>query len=80
MQQYLYLWERASQSVFLFAKLISLLFKVAYGYTYYAVLGFVTGSIIAIFPGIAFDLKHIISIMLFIMGFFISFSLSKYSK
>ena len=67
-------------SIILFAKLISLLFKKAYGYTYYAVLGFVIGSIIAIFPGIAFDFKYIISILLFVIGFYLSFSLSKYSK
>ena len=67
-------------SIFLFAKLIRRLFKVAYGYTYYTVLGFVTGSIIAIFPGVSLDIRHLISIMLFILGYFISFSLGKYSK
>lgn len=67
-------------SIFLFAKFISLLFKRAYGYTYYAVLGFVTGSIIAIFPGISFGTEYLVSLILFIMGFYISFSLSKYSK
>lgn len=67
-------------SIVLFAKLISRLFKRAYGYTYYAVLGFVIGSIIAIFPGIAFDLKYLISLLLFAIGFFVSYSLSRYSK
>lgn len=67
-------------SIFIFAKLISLLFKKAYGYTYYAVLGFVTGSIIAIFPGISFGTEYLVSLILFIMGFYISFSLSKFSK
>lgn len=67
-------------SVFLFSKLISLLFKRVYGYTYYAVLGFVLGSIIAIFPGISFRFEYLTSILLFIIGYLISFSLSKYSK
>lgn len=67
-------------SIILFAKLISLLFKRIYGYTYYAVLGFVIGSIIAIFPGIAFNIKYLISILLFAIGFYLSFSISKYSK
>ncbi|MDD4503889.1 MAG: DUF368 domain-containing protein [Clostridiaceae bacterium] len=67
-------------SVILFAKLINLLFRRFYGYTYFAVLGFVIGSIIAIFPGIAFDIKYLISILLFAAGFYLSFSLGKYSK
>ena len=67
-------------SIVLFAKLISLLFKRFYGYTYYTVLGFVLGSIIAIFPGIAFETKYMISILLFGIGFYLSYSLSKYSK
>ncbi len=67
-------------SIVLFAKLISLLFKRIYGYTYYAVLGFVMGSIIAIFPGIAFNLKYLISIFIFAVGFYLSLSLSNYAK
>jgi len=67
-------------SIILFAKLISSLFRNFYSYTYYAVLGFVIGSIIAIFPGIALDLKYLISILLFLMGLYLSFSLSKHSK
>lgn len=67
-------------SIVMFAKLISMLFKRFYGYTYYTVLGFVIGSIIAIFPGIAFDLKYLVSTVLFIIGYYVSYSLSKYSK
>jgi len=67
-------------SIVLFAKFISLLFKRAYGFTYYAVIGFVIGSIIAIFPGISFSTEYLISILLFIIGYIISFSLSKHSK
>jgi putative membrane protein len=67
-------------SIILFAKFISLLFKKAYGFTYYAVIGFVIGSIISIFPGISFSSEYLISILLFIMGYIITFSLSKYPK
>lgn len=67
-------------SIVIFAKLISLLFKRFYGYTYYTVLGFVIGSIIAIFPGIGFNLKYLISVLLFIIGFYLSYTLSKFSK
>lgn len=67
-------------SILIFAKLISLLFKTAYGYTYYAVLGFVIGSIITIFPGIEFSLEYLIGLLLCVIGFYLSFSLTKYSK
>jgi len=67
-------------SIILFAKLISLLFKRIYGYTYYTVLGFVLGSIIAIFPGIAFDFRYLISMLLFVLGFYVSFTLSRQLK
>ncbi|KUO71376.1 MAG: hypothetical protein APF77_00205 [Clostridia bacterium BRH_c25] len=67
-------------SIIVFAKLVSFLFKRFYGYTYYAVLGFVIGSIIAIFPGIAFNVKYLISLMLFVSGFYLSLTLSSYAK
>jgi putative membrane protein len=67
-------------SILMFAKLISLLFKRFYGYTYYAVLGFVIGSIITIFPGIEFNLEYIIGLLLCVIGFYLSFGLTKYAK
>lgn len=67
-------------SIILFAKLISLLFKRIYGYTYYTVLGFVIGSIITIFPGIEFNIEHLIGLVLCLIGFYMSFSLSNYKK
>lgn len=67
-------------SFLLLAKIISLLFQYAYGYTYYAVLGFVIGTIIPIFPGVGLSLQYFISFMIMIIGFFVSFSLSKYEK
>lgn len=63
-------------SIIVFAKIISLLFKRFYGYTYYTVLGFVIGSIIVIFPGIAFSFEYLISLLLFVIGFYLSFSIS----
>lgn len=65
-------------SVILFAKLISMLFKKAYGLTYYTVLGFAIGSIIAIFPGIELNLKLLIYLVVFFAGFNISYWLSKF--
>lgn len=67
-------------SIVLFAKLVSLLFKRFYGYTYYTVLGFVVGSIITIFPGIAFNVKYLLSFLLFAAGLYLSLTLSRYSK
>jgi len=67
-------------SIILFAKLINMLFERAYGYTYYAVIGFVIGSILAIFPGIEFSLKYLFCVLFLIIGFFISFTFSSYEK
>ena len=67
-------------SIILFAKLIDFLFKKAYGYTYYAVLGFVIGSIIPIFPGIEFNLKYLFCLIIFIAGFYSSYSLSQIAQ
>jgi putative membrane protein len=67
-------------SIVVFANIVSRLFKRFYGYTYYTVLGFVLGSIIAIFPGIAFDLKYLISMLLFVLGFYVSLTLSRQLK
>lgn len=63
-------------SIIAFAKLVSFMFRRFYGYTYYTVLGFVIGSIIAIFPGIAMDMKHMVSILLLVSGFYLSLVLS----
>lgn len=67
-------------SIILFAKLINLLFRKVYGYTNYAVLGFTMGSIIPIFPGFAIDLRHFLGVILFIIGIFVSYFLSRYEK
>lgn len=67
-------------SIILFAKLINYLFKKAYGYTYYAVLGFALGSIYSIYPGFAFTSRYIICIILFAAGLTLSLWLSKFEK
>lgn len=45
--------------------------------TYYAILGFVLGSIFVLYPGFSFDLQGILYIGLLIMGIFISMKLEK---
>jgi len=63
-------------SIVAFANIVSRMFKRFYGYTYYTVLGFVLGSIVAIFPGIGFELRYLTSVLLFILGCYISVKLS----
>lgn len=67
-------------SVILFARLINLLFEKAYGYTYYAVLGFTIGSIIPIFPGFQVSFRYLIGVVLFLIGLIISSYLSRYEN
>jgi len=67
-------------SIFSFAKLINLLFKKAYGYTYYTVLGFVVGSVFHIFPGLEISFRYLIGVLCSIIGFYLSFALSKLAK
>lgn len=62
------------------SKLISWLLNHFYGYTYYAIIGFVVGSLPAIFPGFSFDIAGLISIIIFILGFIASFFISKYTN
>ena len=62
------------------SKIIDMLLDNFYGYTYYAILGFIIGSIIFIFPGFAFTLTGLASIITFVIGFAVSFMISKISK
>lgn len=66
--------------IILVSKLVDLLMEKFYGYTYYAILGFILGSIIFIFPGFAFNLTGLISILTFVIGLLASFFFSKMSK
>ena len=67
-------------SVLLFAKLISLLFEKAYGYTYYTILGLVLGSIISIFPGFKISSYYLMNSLLLILCCIFTCSLSRFSK
>lgn len=62
------------------AKGIAFLFKHLYGLTYYAILGFVLGSILPMFPGFDWQFTYFISFFLMGIGFCLSFFLSKYEK
>lgn len=64
-------------SVLLFAKLISLLFEKAYGYTYYTILGLVLGSIVSIFPGFEFTLVYVLNFLLMFACLILSYSLAR---
>lgn len=62
------------------SKIIDWLLKHFYGYTYYAIIGFVIGSLPAIYPGFAFNVSGLISIIVLIIGFFASFLIAKYTN
>ncbi|NLJ58031.1 MAG: DUF368 domain-containing protein [Tissierellia bacterium] len=74
-----YLGIGFSVSVILFAKVISMLFERVYGFTYYAIVGFVIGSILSIFPGFEPNLSYSLNLILLIACFTLSYSLSKLS-
>ena len=59
--------------VFLFSKLMDFLFKKSYSLTYYAVLGFMSGSVPELIPGYSGNLTvYITGILLFLAGLVIS--------
>lgn len=62
------------------AKVIDLLLNKFYGHTYYAIIGFIIGALPAIYPGFAFNLMGIISIITLILGFVASYMFSKLDK
>ncbi len=64
-------------SILLFAKLISSLFDKAYGYTYYAILGLVLGSIVSIFPGFELTFEYMLNCIILVSCFMLSYSLSR---
>lgn len=63
--------------ILLMSKLINYLLEHFHGLTYYAILGFILGSLPAIFPGLAFDITAVFSIVIFIVFFVISYYLGK---
>lgn len=67
-------------SILLFAKIISMLFRKAYGMTYYAILGLVLGSVISIFPGFEFSSYYFLNLLVLIICFFATYLLSLYTR
>lgn len=61
----------------LFLKIIQFLLNKYYSQTFYSIIGFVLGSILILYPGFNFNFEGLISVMLFLVSFFISFSLEK---
>ena len=66
--------------IILASKLIDFLLHHFYGYTYFAIIGFVIGSLLAIYPGFSFDIAGIVSIIVLVLGFAGSFLISKYTS
>lgn len=67
-------------SILVFAKLISVLFEKAYGFTYYAILGLVLGSIVSVFPGFHISFYYLMNLLILILCFILSYSLSRTAK
>ena len=62
----------------LFLVLINFLFKIAKSYTYFAIIGFILGSIFVIYPGFSFNIEGVISIVLLIISFIVGIKLSNF--
>lgn len=62
------------------SKIIDILLTKFYGYTYYAIIGFILGSLPILYPGFAFNLAGLVSIVLMVIGFVASFLLCKLEK
>lgn len=67
-------------SIILLARLVRYLLKIAFGYTYYVILGFVIGSIFSIFPGFELKPSFLICPVLLIAGFLVSLWLGEIEK
>lgn len=66
--------------ILLMSKLINYLLEHFHGLTYYAILGFILGSLPAIFPGLTFDITAVFSIIIFVVFFVISYYLGKFTN
>lgn len=66
--------------ILLFSKFINYMFHNFYGYTYYVVIGFVSGSILSILPIPSSIREYILGLIVCIVGFIISFSLSRLGR
>ena len=61
----------------LFLKIIQYLLSKYYSQTFYAIIGFVLGSIFVLYPGIEFTNQGILSILLFVISFCIGLTFEK---
>lgn len=61
----------------LFLKIIQFMLKHYYTQTFYAIIGFVLGSIFVLYPGINFQLEGLISLTLFGIGFWVGLKFEK---
>lgn len=61
----------------IFLKLIQFLFNHYYIQTFYAIIGFVLGSIFVLYPGFSFGIEGFVSIALFIISFWIGLQFEK---
>lgn len=61
----------------LFLFLINVLFKFVKSYTYFAIIGFILGSVFVIYPGFTLNIEGFFSIVLLIFSFNIGLNLSK---
>lgn len=66
--------------VLVFSKLMTILMKKYYTITFYAILGFVIGSIPEFFPGLPMNMTGILSVVLFICGLTLSYTVSRLEK
>ncbi|TJX13880.1 DUF368 domain-containing protein [Tissierella creatinini] len=67
-------------SILIFAKLINYMFSRFYGYTYYAIIGFVSGSIVTILPMPSSMRELLLGVLICTLGYIASYSLSKIGK
>ena len=64
---------------FLFLCIINFLFKIAKSYTYFAIIGFILGSVFVIYPGFTLNLEGLTSLILLIISFIVGIKLSKFN-
>ena len=58
-------------------KIIQTLLNNYFPQTFYAIIGFVIGSIFILYPGLTFNLEGLISLILFVICFFIALQFEK---
>ena len=62
---------------FICMKIMRILLDKFYMQTFYSIIGFTIGSVFVLYPGIAFDINGLISILCFLLGWFITNVLKK---